>query len=454
MASASTAKAAKTSLEPSEIFCAVGLIMLDSEMVDLCNDNTGTSLLSWAKKEGIDLLKNGKIDYDNNQKFEKMFTDQPTESSKQEKLIANIVAGFSAAIGVKKWMSQTGNNVQRVKNVYLTGSKWPQAVDKFRLQNEDTGFDYNSSDIVCDIDGESYYGISLKKKKNVKAQDPTMLNKAYDTFLQGPGPEGVFTKAREDMLYARQEYFPQIVKNAQREGYINIPGLLEMSNNQLWNTKIKDTKKNKNIDLINLKGTNQKYDETDPDVTEFPDSLFNPMKGVKGLRDYINKDLGANDNELYKEFERVIENNAKHFAEGLIDITLKTHMQSKLSAKDIGNYQFNFALVTGYGDFTIKSPVTNSVLRLNGASVLPQHTILEGLSILADDYGGYKLKYNKMKKYKSGAAKLFYTLKRKNKEILDIELRYKGNFKQQPQFFATLAEPFKKQLYSLLEVKR
>ena len=46
MTKATTAKAGRTSLEPSEIFCAVGLIMPTSKMKTLCDDNTGTSLLS------------------------------------------------------------------------------------------------------------------------------------------------------------------------------------------------------------------------------------------------------------------------------------------------------------------------------------------------------------------------------------------------------------------------
>ena len=223
---------------------------------------------------------------------------------------------------------------------------------------------------------------------------------------------------------------------------------------RLWDAKIKDPKKNKNVNIINLKGTNEKYDETDPGITEFPDSLFNSKSGIMGLRDFINKDLGHNDNELYKEFERIIKTHAATFAEGLIDITLKTQMQAKLKAKDIGDYHFEFALVTGYADFTIKSPISNSVLNLNPADVKPQHSILCGLANLAGHNESYELKYDKMKKYKSGAAKLYYKLKRARKQILDIQLRYKGNFRQQPQFFATLSSAFINQMHKKCEVKK
>jgi hypothetical protein len=454
MARATTTKAARTSLEPSEIFCAVGLIMPTKKMETLCNDNTGASLLTWAAGDGVDLLKGGKVDYNNETKFENMFTNQPADSKKVEALIANIVAGFSAAIGIKDFMKSMGDNVDVVNKVYMTGARWPDDVNDFRLQNEDTGFDYNSSDLIAKIGSETFYGISLKKKKNIKGADPTLINKAYDTFLQGDGPNGSYKKARADMLYARQQYFPKIVKQAQRKGYIAIPGLLQMSDADIWATKVYDPKKKKNVALINLKGTNAKEDEVDPELTEFPDSLFRPKAGVKGMRDFINNDLSDKNNELYKEFERVIAENAEPFAEGLIDIVLKTQMQAKLSAKDIGDYHFEFCLVTGFADFTLKKPLQDSVLNLNKASVKPQHSILCGLANLAGHNSKYEMKYDKMKKYKSGASKLFYTLKRGRMPILDIQLRYKGDFKQQPQFFATLSEKFISNMHKKCEIKK
>ena len=46
MAKASTQK--KTSLEPSEVFCAVGLLMPTKDMKNLVKDETGAALLKWA----------------------------------------------------------------------------------------------------------------------------------------------------------------------------------------------------------------------------------------------------------------------------------------------------------------------------------------------------------------------------------------------------------------------
>ena len=52
---ASTEKKSKTSLEPSEIFCAVGLHMTAQDMKKLCtgkDSQSGTKLLKWASDDG------------------------------------------------------------------------------------------------------------------------------------------------------------------------------------------------------------------------------------------------------------------------------------------------------------------------------------------------------------------------------------------------------------------
>ena len=61
------------------------------------------------------------------------------------------------------------------------------------------------------------------------------------------------------------------------------------------------------------------------------------------------------------------------------------------------------------------------------------------------------MELDKAKKEAANAAKLFYKLgiKSKGKQItiLDVELRYKGDFKQSPQFFATISEEFVTQIH-------
>ena len=69
MAGASTEK--KTSLEPSEVFCACGLLMPQLKMSELVKDQTGTSLLKWAAGDGLKLARSGIKPLDN--KFVAMF---------------------------------------------------------------------------------------------------------------------------------------------------------------------------------------------------------------------------------------------------------------------------------------------------------------------------------------------------------------------------------------------
>ena len=162
---ASTEK--KTSLEPSEIFCAVGLLIPTKKMNDLVQDNTGAEVLKWAADAGLKKAKAEIKPLD--AKFVKMFQNAGdekflTDYKKRSDLVANIVAGFSAAIGIKNFMSSFGDNNDIMSAVFMTGAQWPAKVDKFRLKNEKSGFDYNSSDLVVEYDEDTYYGISLKKK--------------------------------------------------------------------------------------------------------------------------------------------------------------------------------------------------------------------------------------------------------------------------------------------------
>ena len=47
----------RTSLEPSEVFCAVGLLMPTKNMRSLVTDQTGASLLKWASSDGDKISK-------------------------------------------------------------------------------------------------------------------------------------------------------------------------------------------------------------------------------------------------------------------------------------------------------------------------------------------------------------------------------------------------------------
>ena len=68
--------------------------------------------------------------------------------------------------------------------------------------------------------------------------------------------------------------------------------------------------------------------------------------------------------------------------------------------------------------------------------------MLCGLSALNKGSSKYELILDKAKNDKSDAAKIYLILKKGKVNILDMELRYKGGFTSQPQFFATISKDF------------
>ena len=116
--------------------------------------------------------------------------------------------GISAALAIKGWLKsdhgQGGDPV--AQKVFLTGNVWPNEVEKFRIKAY--GFDdYNSSDFIVKTGDKNYFGVSLKKKPKKNSADPTLINKAFDTVLNG----SAFDKIKEEITELRTEYFAGLV---------------------------------------------------------------------------------------------------------------------------------------------------------------------------------------------------------------------------------------------------
>ena len=279
-----------------------------------------------------------------------------------------------------------------MQKVYLTGATWPADVKDFRLNKEPDGFDYNSSDLVCKVNSQTFYGVSLKKKTNAKGADPTMINKAYTTFIRSKK----FDKARKKLFEERKKYFAQKVRDAHDDEIINMPEVKSMSDDKIWDYNFKKPD-GTNVALINLKGSNDDDKPvmlSDVEGTVADKQLLKKPTGKMGLKEYINDDLAKPDNKLFGEFRNVIDSNGELFAESLIDIVLKTKMQSRLSAKKIGKMFFEFALVTGYADYSQRKDPNQDTLNLNPAKVIPQHSILCGLANLAGNKKKYEVVYD------------------------------------------------------------
>ena len=155
------------------------------------------------------------------------------------------------------------------------------------------------------------------------------------------------------------------------------------------------------------------------------------------MRKFVNADLARPDNILFKRLVGAMDKHSSLFANSLINLVLKTKLYDQLEAKDLGDYKFGFALVTGIGEIRQGQPVAHQ------GKAIDLHTILSGLSDLQSSRAKYKIKVDLEKKAESTAAKTYFKLSKSNVPILNLELRYKGDKTPQPQFLGTISPEFK-----------
>ena len=215
---------------------------------------------------------------------------EPTPAAAKEAAV-----GISAAKSIKAWLNYShAESADTVaKKIFLTGNVWPKEVDKFRMSR--FGFDdYNASDFIVKTDAKSYYGVSLKKKKQKKDADPTLINKAYDTVLNGKE----FDKIKGEIYKIREKYFAGLVREANKQGILEIPDIDQLDDAELFQAKNRD----KNIfdrAYINIKGSKTGGYEND--------------KAPDAMRKFVNKELAKNNNELYSSLIKYMNTNSDIF---------------------------------------------------------------------------------------------------------------------------------------------
>jgi len=158
--------------EASEISTAIALQLNNTDLNKIKDQGQLQKLI----KDGIKSAKAGR---------KIQFGDSTTSNGFIKKLdpnspkaIADMAVGVSAAIGIRNYIKKSSGPV----TVYMTGNTWPKDVEDFKVSA--FGFtDYNSSDIIVSSDKKMFYGVSLKKKKTVKAGDPTLINKAFSSVI-------------------------------------------------------------------------------------------------------------------------------------------------------------------------------------------------------------------------------------------------------------------------------
>ena len=444
---------AKIGIEVSEIMAGVAMLMSPGDIKKYSKDYKG--LVSFLK-EGKKLASSSKFVYSAGLKEKALKAFDP----KDKDFLRAAVQGMSAAQSIRQWVPQRSKEsgpaiTNPVCNkVFLTGDKWPDEVKKYEVSAY--GFKaYNSSDIIFNWKnnkGLAYYGVSLKKKPSLQSASPTLINKAFDTVLAGKSAaeKKEIDIVKKDLEKERTKYFAKVVREAARKGYLQLKKGQSLPTNDEELMKIKLDGRGKNwiakdkMFLINVKGKG-KVDIKNPSNQTDP-LLFQVKVGnnyrefEKGemrnpeisMRAFVNEKVGSVDS-IYKVMLKVMNKYSDIFANSLLNIILKKNLY-----KELDENQFAFALITGVGDIDSKGNPKN--LRVERAKGL--YTILCGLSALNKGPSKYEVVLDDEKNSKSGAAKVYFILKKGKINVLDLELRYKGGFTSQPQFLGTLAPMF------------
>lgn len=395
-----------------------------------------------------------------------------------------IAIGISAAKAIRKWLtSHHGKSATDLvltgkgnKKGYMTGGTWAKEIEKFKFPHK--GMDeYNSSDLILQFGKNEFYGISLKKKgTGPTAKDPTIINKAFDTLLQEKSK--TIDSLKEELKQIRADYFAGLLREAHKEGHIDLGDHSQIdtatNNMQLWNKakpdksqqeKFGGLKSGKPITYINLKGSllstngvrKKTYDGKDRGGNnEFRDWVNEKLRPAKGISD--SKGL------YYKMYEVI--NKPKYikvFGETLVNLILKTDLITK-SVKpqtagqlnvvnNLDKYIFGFCLCTASGKVSSKGVVT-----VGEGKAYEQASVLCALAHfrnknknnkykmskpqLVQGYGSLSTEEKKVALDEVAAAKVWFEIYLGKTAIMDIEIRYKGSFTAQPQFFGYMTPTF------------
>ena len=428
--------------------------MSPKKLEDYSKDMSG--LVNFLK-EGKKLADSKKFVYSEGLKSKALQAFNPTDRD----FLTAAVQGISAARSIRDWVpirsKESGTAITRpvCDKVYLTGDKWPKDVQKYEV--DAYGFkSYNSSDIIFqwkNPKGLAFYGVSLKKKPSVKDPDPTLINKAFDSVLEGEGEQEVkeLNKIKKEVEDERTKYFARVVREAIKAKYLIIgKGKLPSDDKELMKIRVYGEVKNlfkakDKMALINIKGrgtldlTNP-LKQTDPNIfqiksgKEYREFKRGELMNKKiSMRAFVNSKIASQDS-IYNVMVKVMNKYADKFATALLNLVLKTNLY-----KELDENQFAFALITAAGSIDKDgNPKNLGVIKAKGL-----YTVLCGLSALNKGPSKYEMILDEEANKKSDGAKVFLILRKGKINILDLQLRYKGGFTGQPQFTGTLTKEFK-----------
>jgi len=276
---------------------------------------------------------------------------------------------------------------------YLTGQAWDKDVTQFQITKYGMS-DFNSSDFIL-RKGKNYLGVSLKKKKRLTESDPTLINKAFTGLLDGSSE---LAAVRADIEKDAGEFYLRVIKVAKRLKLLSADML-------------KDMKKSK--------PTNRNWKQY---IQRVPN-------------DIVNRVLKSN-RSLFKVMGETITSNGPLIANQLVQLIFKADL------KDLKKVEFDFALVTGIGDYGPKKGVV-----VEAGEYKDIDSVVSQLDTLFSS-GVPDIVYTPgiVQAFEPGAkaANLKFDLKIGRVTIANIILRYKGSYTSAPNFNAIMTDEFKK----------
>lgn len=275
--------------------------------------------------------------------------------------------------------------------VYLTGQAWDDDVKQF--QRTKYGMkDFNSSDFIVKK-GNNYLGVSLKKKKRIAEGDPTLINKGFSTLLQ----DKKFDRIMKQLDDKTGLFYLKVLARGKREGKLSKELLADMEKTR-----------------PNTRNWKQFIQRVDNEI--------------------VNRELKSS-SSLFKDMANIIMKNKNMIADQLIQLIFKADL------KELQKVNFDFALVTGVGDYGPQKGVV-----VEAGEYKDIDTVTTKLDELASK-GSVDLVFTpgSTQAFQPGAtaAVLKFDLVMGGVPLCNISLRYKGNFRSAPSFLATMTPEFK-----------
>ena len=400
---------------------------------------------------------------------------------------ANYARAVSAANGFLKAM----NNGSKVKEVFLTGAQWEKEIAKYNVNRHELfgNKNYNSSDIVVRIQTarseKKVIGISLKKKPTRSAKDPTVINKTVT------GENGLFNALvkRQNMpalekhlgklYFARAQFFFNVIKATLYPPDLTKNGQEKTRRDAMKELGIKDGEKEreKYMKKHNVAGTKpaqlKKYQEQ-ADVVQEKVIQENIKEYLEKIEKYITKNFQIS-KLMTKEAAKIGNQKIKdslfgrfpsyqpvrniYFATldsilrlgdvsemiclGLLNIIFKLDLMDTIKKKKLNqNESFHFTLITGIGNLA----GGGTRIDVDVPSVYPESITTPIILNLINEKNReleIRPRAGYVQPHKGGtSASLKYEIFINGHNIVDMEVRYKGEITPEPQFQAIITSKF------------